>query len=77
MTLFDLSPADFRRFLTVFVDIRLLGSQCCLNMGLLANGVRLTKRRNALSSRSVVTRGLPDLGKSFTLWFVCVFSPVG
>jgi hypothetical protein len=28
MTLRDLSRADFRRFLTVFVDRRLLGSQC-------------------------------------------------
>jgi hypothetical protein len=39
--------------------------------GLVANGIRLTKRCNALSSRSDVTRGLPDLGKSFTL-LVCV-----
>ena len=71
MTLLDLSPADFRRFLTVLVDRRLLGGQCCLSTGLVANGIRLTKRCNALSSRSDVTRGLPDLGKSFTL-LVCV-----
>jgi hypothetical protein len=71
MTLLDLSPVDFRRFLTVLVDRRLLGNQCCLSMGLVANGIRLTKRCNALSSRSDVTRGLPDLGKSFTL-LVCV-----
>jgi hypothetical protein len=71
MTLLDLSPADFRRFLTVLVDIRLLSSQCYLSTGLVANGIRLTKRCNALSSRSDVTRGLPDLGKSFTL-LVCV-----
>jgi hypothetical protein len=71
MTLLDLSPADFRRFLTVFVDRRLLGSQCCLSTGLVANGIRLTKRCNALSSRSDVTRGLLDLGKSITL-LVCV-----
>ena len=51
MTLLDLSPADFRRFLTVLVDRRLLGRQCCLSMGLVANGIRLTKRCNALSSR--------------------------
>ena len=63
-TLLDLSPADFSRFLTVLVD-----SQCCLRTGLFANGIRLTKRCNALSSRSDVTRGLPDLGKSFT-WLV-------
>ena len=62
---------DFRRFLTVLVDRRLLGSQCCLSTGLVANGIRLTKRCNALSSRSDVTRGLPDLGKSFIL-LVCV-----
>jgi transposase len=30
MTLLDLSPAHFRRFLTILVDRRLLGSQCCL-----------------------------------------------
>ena len=67
MTLLDLSPADFRLFLTVLVD-----SQCCFSTGLVANGIRLTKRGIALSSRSDVTRGLPDLGKSFTLLvFVC------
>ena len=71
MTLLDLSPADFRRFLTVLVDRRLLGSQCCLSTGLVANSIRLTKRCNDLSSRSDVTRGLSDLGKSFTL-LVCV-----
>jgi hypothetical protein len=27
----DVSPADFRRILTVLVDRRLLGSQCCLS----------------------------------------------
>ena len=67
-----LKSADFRLFLTVPVDRRLLGSQCCLSTELAANGIRLTKRRNALSPRSDVTRGLPDLGKSFTL-LVCVF----
>jgi hypothetical protein len=71
MTLLDLSPADFRRFLAVLVDRHLLVSQCCLSTGLVANGIRLTKRCNALSSRSDVTRGLPDLGKSFIL-LVCV-----
>ena len=71
MTLLDFSPADFRWFLTVLVDIRLLGSQCCLSTGLVENGIRLTKRCNALSSRSDVTRGLPDLGKSSTL-LICV-----
>jgi hypothetical protein len=67
VTLLDLSPADFRRFLTVLV----VDSQCCLRTGLFANGIRLAKLCNALSSRSDVTRGLPDLGKSFTL-LVCV-----
>jgi hypothetical protein len=65
MTLFD-----FRRFLTVLVDRRLLGSQCCLSTGLVANGIRLTNRCNVLSSRSDVTRSLPDLGKFFIL-LVC------
>jgi hypothetical protein len=51
------SLADFRWFLTVLVDRRLLGSQCCLSMGLVANGIRLTKHCNALLSRSDVTRG--------------------
>ena len=72
MTLLDLSPADFIRFLTV-VDRRLFGSQCCLSTGLVANGIRLTKRCNALSSRSDVTRGLSDLGKSHIVG-LCVFS---
>jgi hypothetical protein len=51
MPLLDLSPADFRRFLTVLFDRRLLGSHCCLSTELVANGIRLTKRCNALSSR--------------------------
>jgi hypothetical protein len=67
MTLLDSSPADFRRFLTFLVDRRLLGSQCCLSTGLVANGIRLAKRCNALLSRSDVTRGLPDLDKSRTV----------
>ena len=46
MTLLDLSSTDFRWFLTVLVDRRLLGSHCCLSMGLVANGIRLTKRCN-------------------------------
>ena len=71
MILLDLPPVDFRQFLTVLVDRRILGSQCCLSTGLVANGIHLTKRYNALSSLSDVTRGLPDLGKSFTL-LVCV-----
>jgi hypothetical protein len=63
MTLLDLNPADFRLFLTDLVDRRLLGSQCCLSTGLVANGIRLTKRCIALSSRSDVTRGLPDCSR--------------
>ena len=74
MTLLDSSPADFRRFLSVFVDRRLLGNKCCLSTGQVANGIRLTKRCNALSSRSDVTRSLASLSHC---WFVCVFSPVG
>ena len=57
----------FQTFPTVLVDRRLLGSLCCFSTGLVANGIRLTKRCNALSSRSDVTRGLQDLG-------LCVFS---
>ena len=49
MTLIDFNTADFGRFLTVLVDRRLLGSQRCLSTGLVANGIRLTKRCNALS----------------------------
>jgi hypothetical protein len=48
----DLCSADFRRFLTVLVDRRLLGRQWCSSTGLVANGIRLSKRCNALSSRS-------------------------
>jgi hypothetical protein len=73
MTLLDLSPADFRRFLTVVVDRRLLSSQCCFSAGLVANCIRLTKHCGALSSRPDVTRGLQDLDKSFRL-LVCVCS---
>jgi hypothetical protein len=40
------SPDDFRRFLTVLVDRRLLGSQCCLNTGMVANGIRLTPKEH-------------------------------
>ena len=65
MALLDLSLADVRRFLTVLVDRRLLSSQCFLSTILVANDIRLTKRCNALSSRSDVARGLSDLGKSF------------
>ena len=64
MTLLALSPADFRRFLTVLVDRRLLGSQFCLSTGLVADGIRLAKRCNALSSRSDV----------FHIVRLCVFS---
>jgi hypothetical protein len=42
MTLLDLSLTDFRRFLTVLVDRRLLGSQCCLSNGLVVNGIQPT-----------------------------------
>jgi hypothetical protein len=77
MTLLDLSPADFRRFLTVLVDRRLLGSQCCLSTGLVANGIRLTKRCKAMSSWSDVTVVCRILASLSHCWFLCVFSPVG
>jgi hypothetical protein len=71
MTLLDLNPADFKRFLTVLVDRRLLGSQFCLSTGLVVIGIRLTKLCNTLLTQSDATDGLPDLGKSFTL-LACV-----
>jgi hypothetical protein len=71
MTLLDLNPADFKRFLTVLVDRRLLGSQFCLSTGLVVIGIRLTKLCNTLLTQSDTTDGLPDLGKSFTL-LACV-----
>jgi hypothetical protein len=74
MTLLDLSSADFRWFLTVLVDRRLLGSQCCLSTGLVANGIGLTKRCNALSSRWDVIRGLPWSWQVFHIVGLCVFS---
>ena len=49
---------------SVFVDGRLLGSQCCLSTGLVENDIRLTKRCNALSSWSDV----------FHIVALCVFS---
>jgi len=73
MTLLDLSPADFKRLLTVLVDRRLLGSQCCLSTGLVANGIRLTKRCNAL----VTIRSYPWYAGSWQVFHIvglCVFS---
>jgi hypothetical protein len=52
--------SKFSMFTLRICDRRLLNSQCCLSTGLVANGIRLTKRFNALSSRSVVTRGLSE-----------------
>ena len=75
MTLLDLSPTDFRRFLTVFVDRRLLGSQCCLSTGLVANGIRLTKRCNA--GPVVTIRCYPWSAGSWQVFHIvglCVFS---
>ena len=73
MTLLDLSPADFKQLLTVLVDRRLLGSQCCLSTGLVANGIRLTKRCNAL----VTIRSYPWYAGSWQVFHIdglCVFS---
>jgi hypothetical protein len=51
---------------------RLFGNHCLFRKGLVANGIRLTKRCSALSSRCDVTCGLPYLGNSFTvLVWVC------
>jgi hypothetical protein len=77
MTLLDLSPTDFRRFLTVPVDRRLLGGQCCLNMGLVANGIRLTKRCMSCRHDQMLPVFCRILARHSHCWFVCVFSPVG
>ena len=74
-TLLDFSPADFKRFITVLADRCLLGNHCLFRTWLTANGIHLTKRWSALSSRCDVTCGLPDLGNSFTmLVWVCFFT---
>jgi hypothetical protein len=56
VTLLDLSPADFRRFLTVLVDRRLLGSQCCTGLvaksGVLTNLFILSKHGPKANIRS-------------------------
>jgi hypothetical protein len=76
----QLSQQDIRRLtggmicrIEAVIQARGGYTRCCLSTGMLANNIRLTKRCNALSSRSDIIRGLPDLGKSFTL-LVCVFS---
>jgi len=65
ITLLDFSPADFKRFHTVLADRRLFGNHCLYRTGLVANGIRLTKWYNALSSCCDVTCGLLDRYKSF------------
>jgi hypothetical protein len=65
MTLLDLSSADFRRLLTV-LDRRLLGSQCCLSTGLVANGfsVSMVRRRISEAQRWQIF-GMHTTGMSF------------
>jgi hypothetical protein len=53
------------------LDLVVIQGNLTGDTGMVANCIRLTKRCNALSSRSDVTRGLPDLGKSLAL-LVCV-----
>ena len=75
MTPHDLNPANFRRFLTVLVDRRLLSSQCCLSTGLVASvypNVAMPCRHDQMLP--VVCRILASLSHC---WFLCVFSPVG
>ena len=50
-------PAVFSRFLTVLVEMVLLGIQLSLKIVLLEKGQRGTSRFNALSSRGDVLRG--------------------
>ena len=71
MNLIDLSPADFRRFLTVLADRRLLGSQYFLSTGLVANGIRLTKRCNVLV---VTIRYYPWSAGSWQVFHIVGFS---
>ena len=44
ITFLDFSPADFKRFLTDLADRPLFGNHCFFRTGLVANGIRLTKR---------------------------------
>ena len=67
ITLIDFIPTDFKRFLTVLADIHLLGDHCPFRTGLVVNGIRLTKRYSALSSRCYITCGISKLAKSFTV----------
>jgi hypothetical protein len=72
ITLLDFRPTDFKRFLTVLAERRLLGNDCLIRTGLLPHGIRLNMRCNALSSRCDVACVLPDIGKSFqVLVWVC------
>ena len=71
ITLLDFSPVDFKRFLTVLADRPLFGNHCLFRRGLVANGIRLTKRYSAPFSSCDVTRDLPDLGNSFSVGLVC------
>jgi hypothetical protein len=71
MTLLDLNPANFRRFLTVLVDRRLLGSQCRLSTGLVANN-------QTLQYPVVTIRCYPWSAGFWKVFHVVgVFSPVG
>ena len=71
MTLLSLNPAEFRLFLTVLVNRRLLGSQCCLRTGLVANGIR------PLQCPVVTIRCYPWSAGSLQIFHIvglCVFS---
>ena len=68
---------DFRRFLTVLVDRRLLGSQCCLSTGLVANDIRITNIAMPCRHDQMLPVVCRNLGSLSHCWFVCVFSPVG
>ena len=74
MGLLVLYPVAFSRFLTVLKEMALPGNHRCLNDVLESHERRLTSLNNALSSRIVVLRGLPGLGRSLTsLVALCLF----
>ena len=75
MTLLDLSPADFRRFLTILVDRRLLGSQCCLSTRL--HGCEWHRSHQTLQCPVVTIKCYPWSAGSWQVFHIvglCVLS---
>ena len=74
MTLFDLSPADFRRFLTVLVDRRLFGRPVLFEYG---TGCEWHPSDQALQCPVVTVRCYPWSAGSWQVFHIvglCVFS---